>query len=64
MSEATSSADALQSPVSGDNQSDDEPTPRLATPATEEAGDSVQRERDAVGDGPDVGGITPSDDAQ
>lgn len=64
MPEDTSSADALQSPVTGENQPGSEPTPRLATPATEEAGDSVQRERDAVGDGPDVGGTTPSDDAQ
>lgn len=40
------------------------PTPRLTEPATEEPEDSIERERDAVGDGPDTGGHTPPDHAQ
>lgn len=40
------------------------PTPRLTEPATEEPEDSMERERDAVGDGPDTGGLTPPDHAQ
>ncbi len=66
MSDNSSAADALKSPVTtGENdERDTEPTPRLATPATETAEDSVQLEREAVGDEPDVGGLTPSDDAQ
>jgi hypothetical protein len=41
-----------------------EPTPRLRTPADESPEMSVQREQEAVGDAPDVGGLTPADDAQ
>lgn len=41
-----------------------EPTPRLGTPADESPEVSVQREHGAVGDAPDVGGLTPADNAQ
>lgn len=40
------------------------PVPRLATPATETPEESLRAEADAVGDHPDVGGLTPADDAQ
>ena len=62
----SSRSDALESPVgsAGSQDRGAEPTPRLATPATEPTDDSLERERDAVGDGPDVGGLTSSDDAQ
>lgn len=66
MSDNSNTADALKSPVatSENHERDTEPTPRLATPATETTEDSVELEREAVGDEPDVGGLTPSDDAQ
>lgn len=40
------------------------PTPRLTEPATEETEVSVERERDAAGDAPDTGGLTPPEQAQ
>jgi hypothetical protein len=55
-------SDATTSP--GQDQRDNEPTSRLRTPADESPETSVQHERDAVGEAPDVGGLTPSDDAQ
>ena len=62
---SSSSSDALDSPVeAAGNERGAAPTPRLTTPATESREESVQREQDAVGDGPDVGGLTPADDAQ
>lgn len=38
--------------------------PALADVAAEPAEQSVREERDAVGDGPDAGGLVPPDDAQ
>ena len=66
MADLSSPADPAASPVppGEDDQPGGVPTPRLSTPATETTDDSVQREREAVGDGPDVGGLTPGDDAQ
>lgn len=66
MPDPSSSADALESPAAAgqDDERGPEPTPRLATPATEAAEESVQRQREAVGDKPDVGGLTSDDDAQ
>ncbi|GAA1431806.1 hypothetical protein GCM10009616_19750 [Microlunatus lacustris] len=53
--------DPGQSPVTG---SDEVPVPRLGTPATETTEDSLRAERDHVGDHPDTGGLTSTDDAQ
>lgn len=66
MSDPSSSADAVESPVASgqDEERGPAPTPRLATPATEATAESVQRERESVGDEPDVGGLTPPDEAQ
>jgi len=63
---SSSSSDALESPLeaAGTQGRGTAPTPRLATPATESGEESIQHEHDAVGDGPDVGGLTPVDDAQ
>jgi hypothetical protein len=41
-----------------------EPVPSLASTASETPEESVQREREAVGDHPDTGGLVPHDDAQ
>jgi hypothetical protein len=41
----------------------DEPT-GLAATASKSTAESVQEERDAVGDHPDTGGLVPPDDAQ
>jgi hypothetical protein len=61
-----SAPDASDSPVgpTGDEGSGGAPTPRLNEPATEKPEDSVERQRDAVGDGADVGGLTPPEQAQ
>ena len=42
----------------------DAPTPRLGEPAGESPDTSVDRERDAVGDRPDTGGLVPPDRSQ
>ena len=54
-------ADPATSPA---HDRSDVPVPRLSTPATEPAEESREAERDAVGDAPDLGGLTPPDDAQ
>lgn len=58
--------DANESPVgaTGTEGVGGSPTPRLTEPATEETEVSVERERDAVGDAPDTGGLTPPEQAQ
>jgi len=64
MPDTAAAADALdpgQSPVP---DSDEVPVPRLATPATETTEESLRAEREHVGDQPDTGGLTPTDDAQ
>jgi len=40
------------------------PAPSLAQTAAESPEESVRREREAVGDQPDTGGLVPTDDAQ
>ena len=40
------------------------PTPRLAEASAEQPEDSVQREREAIGNSSDTGGLTPPDQAQ
>ena len=40
------------------------PVPRLGTPATETVEESLRAEREAVGDEPDIGGVTPANKAQ
>ena len=51
-------------PSDEQDRSPAEPTPRLRTPADEPAETSVQQQREAVGDAPDTGGLTPADNAQ
>ncbi len=38
--------------------------PSLAATASESPEESIRREREAVGDAPDNGGLVPADDAQ
>jgi len=47
--------DAAHGPV---GEARDVPVPRLGTPATEPIEESLRAERDAVGNEPDVGGLT------
>lgn len=63
---AESLPDANESPVgtTGNEGASGGPTPRLTEAAAEKPEDSVERERDAVGDAPDTGGLTPPDQAQ
>ena len=51
-------------PSDEQDRSTAEPTSRLRTPAGESAETSIQQEREAVGDAPDTGGLTPPDNAQ
>jgi hypothetical protein len=46
------------------SQQPDVPVPGLAQTAAESPEESVERERDVVGDQPDTGGLVPEDDAQ
>ena len=55
---------AGSAPDLGGEEAGGSPTPRLTEPATEETEVSVERERDAVGDAPDTGGLTPPDQSQ
>lgn len=55
--------DPSESPV-GAAGSEGAPTPRLSEAAAEGPEDSVEREREAVADGPSTGGLTPPEQAQ
>jgi hypothetical protein len=57
----TNPSDPAESPASDRSEV---PLPRLGTAATETTEDSLDAERDAVGDGADTGGLTPPDRAQ
>lgn len=62
MSDPADASDARRSPAG--SASEEVPVPRIGSPAAEAAEESTRAERDAVGDGPDQGGLTPPDDAQ
>ncbi|CAA9334532.1 MAG: hypothetical protein AVDCRST_MAG48-3308 [uncultured Friedmanniella sp.] len=64
MTDPTRQPDAPDPAASPADDHGDVPVPRLGTPAREPAAVSQEAERDAVGDAPDTGGLTPPDDAQ